>query len=77
MEREAFVVLPTVRTPHMGSSILKWLAALGTGCATAALAWLGQHTGTGPSVDPLVAGLLAGAMSKLIGWLTSKVPATP
>lgn len=61
----------------MGKNVLKWVASLGTGAATAALAYLAGHTGAGPSgVDPWLAGVLAGAVSKVVGWLTSKVPAS-
>jgi predicted RNA methylase len=58
----------------MFSSILKWFAALGTGALTAALAYVGQAAGTAPDVDPLVAGVLVGAVTKLVAWLTSKIP---
>lgn len=59
----------------MGKTVLKWLAALGTGAATAALAYVSGHTGSGPAVDPLLAGVVVMALTKIIGWLTSKVPA--
>lgn len=58
----------------MSKAVLKWLAALGSGAASAALAWVTGHTGSGPSVDPLVAALVVGAVTKLVHWLTSKVP---
>jgi hypothetical protein len=57
--------------------ILKWLTAIGLGAATAALAWAKAHLGSGPSVAPLLAGVIVGALSKVINWLTSKVPAAP
>jgi hypothetical protein len=58
----------------MFPSILKWFAALGTGAAVAALTYIGQAAGAGPDVDPLVAGVLVGAVTKLVAWLTSKIP---
>lgn len=62
----------------MGSLFLKWLAAIGTGAATAGLTYAAGHIGSGPAgVDPWLAGVIAGAMSKIVGWLTGKVPATP
>lgn len=61
----------------MGRETLKWLAALGLGVATTALSWLSSHLGAGPNVDPLFAGLIVGAVSKFINWLTAKIPTAP
>ena len=60
----------------MGREILKWLAALGTGVATAALAWLTDNVGSPTGVDPLIAAVAVGLLTRLVGWLTSKVPAS-
>lgn len=60
----------------MSKEILKWLTSLALGAATAAVAWLQGHSGTGPQVDPLIAGVLVGALSKLINYLAGKLPTT-
>jgi hypothetical protein len=62
----------------MGREVLKWLAALGTGALTALLAYLSANTGTGPDLgDPFLSGIVVGIVTRLVGWLTSKVPAEP
>lgn len=61
----------------MGRSLLKWLASIGTGAATAVLAYVTEHAGNGPEgVDPLVTFVAVSLLTKLVGWLTSKMPAT-
>jgi hypothetical protein len=60
----------------LGREMLKWLMALGVGAATAALAWLTGHLGTGPTgVDALISTVAVGVLTRVVGWLTSKVPA--
>lgn len=59
----------------MGKSVLKWVAALVTGAASAGLAYLSGHTGSGPAVDPFIAAIVVGLVTKGVAWLTSKVPA--
>lgn len=60
----------------MLQSILKWLAALGAGAATAALQYLAAQAGHPiEGVDPLVSGVIVAVLTKLVAWLTSKVPA--
>jgi tetrahydromethanopterin S-methyltransferase subunit C len=60
----------------MGRGILKWLAALGTGAATAVLAYLSGATAP-EGVDPIVGGIAVALLTKLVTWLTSKVPTAP
>jgi hypothetical protein len=59
----------------MMASLLKWFASLGTGAAVAALAYVAANLGAGPDIDPFLAGVVTGAVSKLVSWLTSKIPA--
>lgn len=59
----------------MPKSILKWLAALLTGAASAGLAYLSGHTGSGPAVDPFIAAIVVGLVTKAAAYLTSKLPA--
>jgi len=61
----------------MSRLLLKWLAALATGAATAALAWITGNLGAPGGVDPFIGGLAVAVLTKIIGWLTSKLPATP
>ena len=61
----------------MGKEILKWLTSLGLGIATAGLAWAQGSMGSGPAVDPLVAGLVVAVLSKVINYLASKIPTQP
>jgi hypothetical protein len=61
----------------MGKEVLKWLTSLALGAATAAVAWLQSHSGQGPAVDPLLSGIIVGALSKLINYLASKLPTAP
>jgi hypothetical protein len=62
----------------MGKSVLKWLAALGTGVAVALVSYLAAHVGNGPDLgDPTANGIVALILAKLMAWLTSKVPAEP
>jgi len=56
--------------------ILQWLTSLALGAATAAVAYL-SNVSTGPAVDPLISGLIVGALSKLINYLASKLPTAP
>jgi len=60
----------------MLSSILKWLAALGVGAATAAAQYLAAQAGHPiEGVDPLVSGIIVTLFTKLVTWLTAKLPA--
>lgn len=62
----------------MSRSVLKWLAAIGTGAATSALAYITAHTGNGPAqVDPLIGFVAVSLLTKLVTWLTGKIPAAP
>lgn len=61
----------------MARETLKWLASIGLGVATAALAWAQAHLGSGPNIDPFLAGLIVGVVSKIINWLTAQIPTTP
>lgn len=61
----------------MLTNIWSWLAALGVGACSAALAWVTGHTGTPGGIDPMVAGLLVGVVTKLVTWLTTKIPKGP
>lgn len=58
----------------MVQMILKWLAALLTGAALAALAYIGHESGKGPDVDPAVALVVTTLVTKLVTWLTGKLP---
>ena len=60
----------------MGPSLLKWLASLALGAATAALAVLSAPAAP-TGVDPLVAGLAVAILSKIVNWLTAKLPTAP
>lgn len=61
----------------MSKAILQWLVPLAYGAATAALAWVQAHLGTGPHVDPLIAGAIVGILGKVINFLAGKLPAPP
>ena len=61
----------------MTSSLLKWLASIGVGALTAALAWITGHTGTPGGIDPLIGGVVVAVLTKLVTWLTSKIPTSP
>jgi hypothetical protein len=61
----------------MSKEILKWVAALATGAAAAALDFVTTHLGAGPTVDPMIAGLVVAGLTRLVGWLTAKLPAAP
>lgn len=58
----------------MSKTVLKWLAALATGAASAAVAWVTGHTGSGPGIDPFLAAIVVGLVTKAAGWVTSKLP---
>jgi len=58
------------------AGIMKWLTSLGLGVATAIVTYLQSHLGSGPAVDPLLAGLIVAVMSKIINWLGGKIPIT-
>jgi hypothetical protein len=60
----------------LGRSLLKWLAALGTGAVSAVLAYLTGAAGP-EGVDPAIAGIAVTLLTKLVTWLTSKIPAAP
>ena len=61
----------------MGKELMKWLASIATGAAAAVLAWISGHMGAPTGVDPLVGGLAVALLTKVIGWLTSKLPTAP
>jgi hypothetical protein len=60
----------------MTSAILKWLAAAGVAGALAALNAILGVVGVAPvGVDSLVGLVLVAAVTRLVTWLISKVPA--
>lgn len=59
----------------MGKTVLKWVVALVVGGVSAGLAYITGHTGTGPGIDPWIAGIVVGVLTRAVGWVASKVPA--
>jgi len=65
----------------MGKEFLKWLASLGTGVATVALAYLAEQQGAISGVDPLASTVAVTLLARLVSFLTAKLgppkPETP
>jgi hypothetical protein len=57
--------------------MLKWLASLGTGAVVAGLSFIEAHVSGIPGVDPLVAGVIVAAVTRLVHWLIGKLPNYP
>jgi hypothetical protein len=60
----------------MGSSVLKWLASLGTGVLSVVLLYLQTHVGDASTtriegVDPLISFVLISLVTKGVTWAVS------
>ena len=65
----------------MGSSILKWLASLGTGLVATILLYLQNNAGDATTpiegIDPIISGLLITLVTKGVTWLVAKFGPAP